>query len=116
MISFGEGVFDRQTVSSSPVLIDKVLNDISFTHAGWVRDNTLFRGFTDAGKVKVWINHHIGISNDEIRMGLRNPRLFSSFQHKDIIKIMLDDIDIRDFTVEQFESLVKKRQRRWDAR
>lgn len=108
MVSFGPGCFDREVVSKKPILISSAIQDVSFVHNGWIRGNTLFRGFTAAGKVKVWLNHHISVSNDEIRMGVRNPRTFSSFDHNDIVKIMLDDQDIRNITLEQFERLVSR--------
>ncbi|WP_296210895.1 hypothetical protein [Psychrobacter sp. UBA3480] len=98
----------KEKVSEKPILIGHLFKDVKFRHNGWVQGNTLYKGFFEHGKVKIWINRHISLSRDEISMGLRHPREFASFSANEILKIVYKDVNIRDFTIEQLEHLVKK--------
>lgn len=98
----------REKVSEKPILIGHLFKDVKFIHNGWIQGNTLYKGFFEHGKVKIWINHHVSLSHDEASMGLRHPHEFSSFSANKILKIVYKDVNIRDFTPEQLEGLVKK--------
>ncbi len=101
---------DRPTTNltiHNPILITDKLNEVGFIHNGWVGRQTIFKGFLCGKKVKIWYRQNVPLTNIELALDFRDKHLFSSFDQHLISKIMINDVDVKDLTVEDFECVIE---------
>lgn len=65
------------------------------------------RGSYEGKELIATINRYMVPSRDEIMMGVRNNTRLGNFENTSILKLTINDVNVRDMSVEEFKRRFK---------